>query len=334
MTATERPGAPRTDLALAGATDDELTVAEVLAFFRRRRLTIAGVAAVITLLALAVILLLPRSYAAAASFTPEGRSSQSSFAGLASQFGVNIAGADANKSPAFYADLLQSRAILGAVVDSSYSIVLDGRRIRQSLADILEIKGATSGERRDKTIVALRSRLSAAVSPKTGIVSLAITTRYDWLSYEIIVRLLRQVDLFNLGVRQSNAGTERRFTEQRLSQVRQELRDSEDALQQFLQANRSMMNSPQLNFREQRMRRDLTILQGVYGTLAQALEQAKIESARDTPVITLIDKPELPARPEPRGTIRLLALALFAGVLGGVMVSLLLERRAKPSPTR
>jgi hypothetical protein len=58
----------------------------------------------------------------------------------------------------------------------------------------------------------------------------------------------------------------------------------------------------------------------VYNTLAQAYEQAKIEEVRDTPVITVVETPDRPIRPDPRGVV---SRGLLAGLLGAMFAVLL-----------
>jgi hypothetical protein len=50
--------------------------------------------------------------------------------------------------------------------------------------------------------------------------------------------------------------------------------------------------------------------------LAQAYEQARIEEVRNTPVITVVESPELPAIHDPRGRALMGLLGIF---LGGVL---------------
>ncbi len=96
------------------------TIFALLDALTRRYRLVLGVplaAAVVTLVA---VLVMHPTYAASASFVPESQSDShlpSNLAGLASQFGLNV-GAEASRSPAFYADLLRSRQILGDLLAS------------------------------------------------------------------------------------------------------------------------------------------------------------------------------------------------------------------------
>ena len=61
--------------------------------------------------------------------------------------------------------------------------------------------------------------------------------------------------------------------------------------------------------------------QQLYTSLAQAFEQARIEEVRDNPVITMIERPTLPLKPNGRGLLRKGPLALMAGFLLGLSIA-------------
>ena len=155
-------------------------------------------------------------------------------------------------------------------------------------------------------------------------VEYSVTTPWPDLSYEVAERIVGLVNEFNLETRQSRGAEERRFVEERLQQVRSELRDAENQLQGFLQSNRAFQNSPELLFEHDRLQRQVGMRQQVFTSLMQAYEQARIAEVRNTPVITVIVAPSEPVRPERRNLI----LGAFMGLLIGasVGVSLALGR--------
>ena len=70
---------------------------------------------------------------------------------------------------------------------------------------------------------------------------------------------------------------------------------------------------PELNFQQERLQRQVQLQQQLYTTLSQSFEQAKIEEVRDTPVITVVEPPEAPVRPDPRGLVRNAFLTIILG---------------------
>jgi uncharacterized protein involved in exopolysaccharide biosynthesis len=128
--------------------------------------------------------------------------------------------------------------------------------------------------------------------------------------------VLEQINDFNLRTRQSQAATERRFTERRLAEVRQDLRDAENEVKAFLGHNASYDRAPQLKLEYDRLSREVSLRQQVYTSLSEAYEQAKIDEVRDTPVLTVIEAPTLPVSPDPRGLLR---RAVFASIIAAFL---------------
>ena len=288
-----------------------------------RHLDLVFVVPVITVGAVcAITLLQARWYTSTASFTPQTRSTPASLSNFAAQFGFVLPTVDANRSPPFYVDLIQSHQILGRVVDGPYLVRSGNGTIEGSLADMFRTKAGSNTLRREAAIRRLRALLSVNLVQRTGVVNVAVRARYPELAVQIVSKLLEELNRFNLEARQSQAAAERRFTEQRLEEVRQDLRGAEDRLQGFLQRNRDLRTSPHLSFEQDRLARDVTMRQQLYTTLSQAYEQARIEEVRDTPLITVIEQPEVPVKPDTRGLVRKGLVAAFLGGLFGVALAI------------
>jgi len=262
-------------------------------------------------------LIRPRQYTAKASFVPQSRAPQA-VSGIAAQFGLTLPGQKGDESPAFYVELLESRGVLRAAALTSYSAATSrtGTRGPSTLVDAYQKPGKPLELRIDATIKRLQKDVGSSVSNKSGMVTLTARSESAQLSQQIAARLLQLLNQFNLDRRQSQAAEERRFAESRVAEVKGELRAAEDRLQYFLQANRDYTNSPNLRFQEERLTADITLLRQLYTTLSQAYEQAKIDEVRDTPVITVVEVPEVPVRPDSRG--------LLLRALGGMVVGMML----------
>ena len=151
---------------------------------------------------------------------------------------------------------------------------------------------------------------------KTSIVTVGVATKWPFVSAAILNRLIAGVNEFDLNTRQTQAVAERAFVEARLGAARSELRDAEDRLQSFLASNREYRNSPALQFQYDRLYREVTSQQQVATTLRQDFEQARIDEVRNTPRITVIERPFVPARPDSR---HLLLRIVLAGLIGVVI---------------
>jgi len=259
-----------------------------------------------------VVFLLPRHYTSLASFMPQ-RTQQSfgRLAGIAAQFGVDVPGQDPGESQEFYADLVISREILSKIVMDSFPKAPGGPS-----TSLVLLLGRTSKSDRlalEDAVKKLRRVIAVGTDLKTSIVTVSVTTRWAAVSAAILQRLIAEVNEFDLHTRQTQALAERTFVADRLAEARVELRTAEDQLQGFLLKNRDYRNSPVLQFQYDRLYRDVTGQQQLVTMLRQGYEQARIDEVRDTPRITVIERPLVPVRPDSRhGLLRV----LLAGLVG------------------
>jgi uncharacterized protein involved in exopolysaccharide biosynthesis len=212
-------------------------------------------------------------------------------------------------------EVLTSRELLRAVMRAPYT---SGGRTAP-LSTWLKVDIADSNWRTERTLQALQSATEVSVGPRTGIVSLTVHGPAPAISYEIVNRMLQELNTFNLRRRQTSAAAEMRFTQERLADARAQLDSAEDALLRFTEANRQAA-SPELRRQADRLEREVNLRQSLYVSMSQSYDQARIDETRDTPAITLIEHPELPLLPEPRG----LARKLLATAVGALFVGLLL----------
>jgi uncharacterized protein involved in exopolysaccharide biosynthesis len=296
-------------------------VTALSAILRQRRMIMALVLGA-TALTVVISLLLPRTFTAAASFMPESRKPTGGLSGLAAQLGINLPLTEATQSPAFYAELLESRAVLEELAGASFQA---GPRLGErsgTPAELYRIRGATPARRLEKTIKRLRRDVAVSASTKTGVVTVEVESRDPQLSQAMTAKLLELINRFNIASRRTQAAAERAFTERRVEEVGRDLRAAEDRLQSFLQRNRDFRNSPELTFQERRLDQEVQLQREVYTSLKQALEQARIEEVRDTPVITILDRPQVPAAPDSRWIALRALLAAVGALLLGSLIAL------------
>jgi uncharacterized protein involved in exopolysaccharide biosynthesis len=312
MTQTRRT--PASGEAWSARGDDELSLPSLLDFILEHRRLVLGTGLCFAVLAGAIAFARPRTYSSTARFMPESQESpMSGLSGLAATFGVSVLGTDQGSSPSFYAQLLQSRDILRETVETRYAFSTGTDSLRGTLITLFRARGSTPAARRDAAAKTLLKDLDVTVGRETGTVDLTVTTRWAELSQQVGARLVELVSEFNLHRRQTKAGAERRFVEARVAEAQDSLRAAESRLQEFLQRNRVYQNAPQLQFEYDRLERAVNMRQQVYTTLSQSYEAARIDEVRNTPVITIMEPPDLPAKPDARLA---LVKALLAGLLG------------------
>jgi uncharacterized protein involved in exopolysaccharide biosynthesis len=293
--------------------EEDLTLMGILGFMLGHRRLILGTGLVAFVLVAAIALIRPRTYTSTARFMPQtSEGALSRLSGLAATFGVSVPLSDAGSSPAFYADMLKSRDILRRTAETPYAFATRGDSLHGNLIDLFEVRGDNPAARRDAAAKELLESIEVTVGRETGTIDLEVSTPWAELSQQVAARMIRLVSDFNLHRRQTKAGAERRFVEARVAEAQDSLRAAEARLEGFLQRNRDYRNSPQLLFTFDRLDREVNMQQQVYTSLAQSYEAARIDEVRNTPVITLVEPPDLPAKPDPR-------LALLKGMLAGLL---------------
>lgn len=299
----------------------EASLLGILNVLLRRRWAIILPALAVLAVTLTWALVRPRTYTATAAFVPQVDKAGSALEGLSSRLNLNLGSGDPMQSPQFYVALMESREILRGVAETRYRVPTAAGEATVTLAELYEPKGETPELRRDALLRKVARQVEATQSQPTGIVEVSVTTPYRELSAQMTERILALVNDFNLQTRQSQARAERRFVEQRLADVRAELRAMEGRQQSFLQRNRDFGLSSALAIERERLEREVAMHRALYAELAQNFERARMEEVRDTPVITVLERPEVPARADSRKLVRHGLLALIAGGLLGILVA-------------
>lgn len=283
---------------------------------------LVGLPLVVAVLVAAYVVLLPTEFAASSSFTSAATNSRGgNVAGLAAQLGITVQNGGGTESPAFYEDLINSNVILAQVGATEYSIGPDpgGDTDTGLIADFHEIEGVSDSVRIRRTIGHLKELITTASDPATGVVTLTTRARNPDLAVAINRRTIELVNEFNLERRQSRAKGERAFVAERLTEAENALIEAEEALARFMEGNRSYASSPDLAFEASRLQRRVDLRQQVYTSLAQAYETARIEEVRSTPVITLIERPDLTVHRRPRRAVIWAGLGFFGTAVVAVL---------------
>lgn len=293
-----------------------------------RRLILVAPAALATLGVVYVLLF--GSYQATSSFTVEsGGTGLGSIAGLAAQFGVNVPGGlgVTGRSLDFQVNVLQSPEILERAASTSYTFPRSPTAtdsITGTLYQLYGIKGDTPEEARWTIVKILGSRVEVGSDRLAQIITVRTKAPWPALAQQINRRMLDLLNEVNTSQRQSQASAQRRFIQQRLSAAQEELLGAELEFQRFLEQNRQYQSSPSLTFDASRLQRRIDLRQQVYVTLAQSLEQAAIEEVRDTPVITVLQPPELLYK-RSRNPVMIGLAALVFGLVCTVTGAFLME---------
>jgi uncharacterized protein involved in exopolysaccharide biosynthesis len=282
----------------------------------RYRFLIVGIPFLVGCFVLVMRVVQGSTYIATAKVVPEGGASEASrLAGLASQFGIALPRTGDRESLEFYAELIKSEDLLRGIVTSRYHLGAEDVRdsTGSTLVELYKSSGPDEAERIRRAIITLRLNINVLMDPKANIITLVVSAKDPGLAVQLNRRILNAINTYNLQRRQSRATAERVFVEARQREALRELTDAETAMRNFLDANHQFRGSAQLTMEEARLQRRVDMRQQVYSSLSQAYEQARIEEVRNTPVITVVDRPEGSVRRNNRLLTRLL-LALAPAI--------------------
>jgi uncharacterized protein involved in exopolysaccharide biosynthesis len=239
----------------------------------------------------------------------------------------------------FYAELLQSREVLGQAVVLPVSVAT--RRggtdsLHGSFLDLYRVKGVDSADRAWRGREKLRALMNVTTDREAGFVRLKLVTKWPDLSLQLGRQVLALTSAASISKQQGQAVAERTFVEARMRDTEAALEDAERNLERFLTQNRLYQNSPLLTLQFGRLQRRVELRQQVFVALAQAYEQARIDEVRDTPVLMVVDGVEGSLRSARRASRDALLWMIVGGGFGFLVVLALdgLRRFREEHPER
>lgn len=129
---------------------------------------------------------------------------------------------------------------------------------------------------------------------KSGILKIDVTTPYPELSAQVANEYVNQLMIYNEKRLPTRIHERLRFTEQRLEEVRGELSKAEEALLNFQKSNVNFIGGPggtppDLSLELSRLQREVNVKSGLFTTLVNQYEVARIEARGQTPVIEVLN---------------------------------------------
>lgn len=268
-------------------------------WLHRRRIVLVTLA--VTVLFAGILLMLSNTYTSRASILPTTQQSQLSE--LKSLMGLPSIEAGIEGTSELYPEILRSRRIKDAVLQTPYTFVEDGETRQQTFQEY-------AGESDPEPLYrALDRALSIDVNNKTGVIHLALETDAPDFSRVVLTQYLTELENVTRLKRNSKAADNARYLSEQLVLQTGELEVAEDSLEAFRLANRnwSHSSSPEIVKNDQRLRRQVELKGTTVSYLSQEYEAAKFEAQKNTPILRVLDEPSLPSRKS--GPYRTLILA-------------------------
>ena len=255
----------------------------------------------------------------------EKRDSMGGLAGLASQFGVNVPMESSFdlSSPSLYPELLNSRTFSEKVLEKEFFIEQYGKKL--SLLRIL-----THGEDEPKygrdtlitqaTAILNSEYLSFIKDIKSPVSIIEVRASDPIFAKDLADVVLTELEALSRYYKTQKVNEKITFIEDRISSVEKDLKRSEKILKDFNERNRQI-SSPALQLEEERYERDVEVQKGIYLTLKQQLELAKIEEIQETSIFQVLDEPQIAISPSNKNIKTPLILALMFGIGIGISLS-------------
>jgi uncharacterized protein involved in exopolysaccharide biosynthesis len=223
-----------------------------------------------------------------AVFAPAQTSTQSlpaSLQSIASQFGFALP--SSGYSVYYFAQVLHSRSVLETVARDT--LRADGQIL--AVMDLLNVKKRNPERELDDAVRALEDRIDVQTDDQANLVGVRTQGPSPHLAEALGKAVLLALDSIITLSHRTGGSYERRFAQAQADSARNALRSAEDQLRDFYKANRSITSSPTLQVEEGRLRRQIQVLQDVYLALMNQEEAGKLQEARNTPAISIVQPP-------------------------------------------
>jgi len=180
----------------------------------------------------------------------------------------------------------------------------------------------------ERAIAALGDRISAsagdggALDGGGGLMTIAATATDPTLAARLNERVIEHLRARVREIRTETTRENLSFVEQRFEEAQQELDAAEDRLAQFLEQNRSVLtggNDPRLEFRRERLRREVRFKEQLYSQLQKQVTQTRLQLQREQPVVTVAEQPAPPTAPSAPNWTFTIVLSLCLGALVGLV---------------
>ncbi len=222
----------------------------------------------------------------------------SGLTGLASQFGVNI-GTNSNQidlsSPSLYPELLKSRTFAEKILEKKFFTEYHGKDL--TLLEILNKNNIKKFRTKDELITqslkTLESMFDYKKDPISNFSIIEVTASEPLFTKQLADEVLKELESLNRYFKSETVNEKTKFIQDRISSVKADLETSENKLQKFNEQNRQI-SSPALLLEQERLERNVEIQKGIFLTLKQQLELAKIEEVQEVSVVKVLDFPQVP----------------------------------------
>jgi hypothetical protein len=155
-------------------------------------------------------------------------------------------------------------------------------------------------------------------SKKATFLALAVTTRNDTLSYVWANLYLKIVTDFYKETKTQKSRELLDLMVKRVDSLKRALYYTQSAAARFADQNQQIIVQQGL-VEQQRLQTNSGQIQGMYFEAVKNLDNIKFSMAKETPLLTVIDEPELPISPEPDPAKKVIIIGALIGLFLGIL---------------
>jgi LPS O-antigen subunit length determinant protein (WzzB/FepE family) len=311
----------------------------------RGRWTIAVLVACCAIAPTVVRLVEPRTYTARASFVPDAvRPLEGAPAPLS---GLDLLGGAALQSgsvrslrptsgglssavpngpalepldTAFYSILLRSPAFITAIAGSQFTFAGPGGTRTGTAADAYGLPPGPTERRLDDAARRLAREIESTSNDSSVLVRLSVRTFDPQFARSATERVLDALLAQNRRMANARAAAQVADLTRATQEARSELTVAQTDFARFLASNRAFVDASAVALEFRRRDADVVEKRRHYAELALQLERARLDASRAGQLIAIVERPETPVRPDPRGVVRTF---IIGGVGGGALAVLI-----------
>jgi len=301
------------------SADPAAHVRPYLRLLKRYRVLIVAVFAICVGYTGVRFLLQEPIYMAKASILPSGGQGSSGVLGLiASVTGAPpLLGGSEESSSMLFPRIIESRRVGLEVAQTRFRVASRGGA-EMTLQDYLE------AENDDEALRAMKGIRAVDVDKETGMLAITVSTPDPELSSQVANRCVDVLEQVNSEIRRASAAQNSVFLHERLAEMLGELRAAEDRLTRFREQN-VRMNAPELEQERLRLEREAAMKSQIYVSLSSQAELARLEEAKNLPIVRVLERAAVPTLPVPVSRLALLVGACFAALVLSVVLVAAIE---------
>ncbi|MCP4725039.1 MAG: hypothetical protein GY863_08390 [bacterium] len=212
-----------------------------------------------------------------------------------------------------YPAILTSKTLLYMTLDSTFADPDNGES--KTLLDWLEIEIDDRAQALDKAYEKLDDLIDVELDNASSLITLSISFKYPWLAAGLCEMLSQMLNNFSVEYKTSSAKNTRQFTQEQLSIQGDSLESAEINVRDFIKTNINYLEDADLRMRYQELERERLAREQIWIEYRQQYELARLQEVKDTPVLTILDKPIIPVKPSKPRKLLVLALSMAMGFL-------------------